>query len=1434
MATPPYAKVLVSVNGAAAVSGGLTVTAGQTIQLSGESTVGWRSQRWEITDAPPGFTLPSGWVAAGDGTFYSLAVAPPAFTMPTLSSTTWGKYAIRLRVNGNPLLVRPDGTRNPAYKTNLTDESTMLSMLSSAGLEGIALGETTQFDAVKGWLGGVQRNFRNLPTVGSGSGIPNDAVAIYSAVADGATDNTSPFGTANTALGSTRRMYLKEGGTYLVNNNLTITCPIEFAPSALISVGAGKTLTITGQVHADDYQKIFAGLGKVVLTANANVSVCWWGADWTNTNDSADAIQNCVNSCLAVTRVLNPTATTPVSVPFPPVAWMPAGLYFISRTIVIAGTSLRYKGSGPLASAFTTRGGQYPTLFCTRDIGGLPRVANLTGSATGNAYNLDFTRSDPVPGSPGEFYAGSPDVNYLIPSHETTLLSGSAIAALTKICNRFVYRIGTSPSETKAITNNGGIRTDGGDTAHALSGWNIYLTAAGKLHIDFNPSAGGALIADSDIVLSTGTKYFVEFNWDSTTGRVNFHVAPFNGDGSLGTVNTKSVTGPTGHILADIYSMTVIGASQSTFPETGKGTPAFGQISEWELRDDTGHGNTVTGRTLGNFAFDSHTISGTHFEVAGPNGELVVFYDRNGNKTFVPIRLGDTEVGNRYGGGIHCTDFGTDTGVYAQLCTNSVWDNIWTLGGTYGVVMNNNCYDSTVSRCRVHTTSLMGIAAINGGNITVDSCEIATSGFATVSYGSSVVWIRNYAQSPYVGNLVNGGATTATVNFVSHASTDEAYQVHEATMLIGGAAVVSALNSVFEAVNSHGNTFMGVYSPTVTYAAGQAVRARADDTEVYVAQATVTGVAPTDTTKWKVITNDLFRLTYPTARLTLLDCNLNDTDNLGCLFRFAMQGAEQDGAVRVVERPRSAIQGNPNFKAPLTNAKNPRAVRDGDQGKEAGVKGLGNGKTAANNLWGLATIYGGTTKTTVTFDTPEPDTNYLIVQPAHGVHAGTPAAGSIAGPFWSAKTINGFDLNIPVDPGSGNSVDEAWMIGRYARLKPPVVTSLSPTHALPTATTTVTATGTDFADGVGAEINGTFVAGTFVSSTSFTFTAPTSAATGDVVVIAKNPDGRKSNFVAFHYDGVPIISSTSPTTLTTAGGTIAVTGQAFLAGMTALYNGASAAVSSITATTANVAIPATTPQGTYNLVLTTTAGAGPAYAFPVTDPVGDGTAYGEAGAYQWYKSDIGVTSSAGVVSAVIDQTGAGRNASAGSTGATLTTTGAGINGKSVFAGSKTASRSLNAPALTGLTAAHIFMIIKPVVDGTAQSMWQAGSDSQLDYWPYLSGTGFTGSGTNTRRTMTSGAGATVTSAAQLVEIVSTGSKYEVRVNGSVVYTTASNTVAWRSAGVILLGGSANPSTGGAAAYTDGLMGEWLVFDHEVTGSGLTNVKAGLTTRWGVP
>jgi len=320
MATPPYAKVLVALNGVPVGSGGITVSGGEVVQLSPESTVDWRLQRWELVDAPPGFSAPAGWSVAGDGSFFSTAVQPPPFTVPSVGATTWGKYAIRLRVNGNPLLLNDDGTRNAAHVAALTDERTMLSLLSSGGVEGIALGEDHQFDTRRGWLGALMRGLRTLAATGGGGGggggstiptpvLPNAVVQVSTSgvitsaplrwdqilaawtINSFAIVQTSPVevGTTITTPGFTATYASTPTSAILTDNNGTAARDVTSTPTSFTSLGTftktANNATVTWTLSAHDatsatmtrtasvswQPRVYWGTGAPGLTSGAQI-----------------------------------------------------------------------------------------------------------------------------------------------------------------------------------------------------------------------------------------------------------------------------------------------------------------------------------------------------------------------------------------------------------------------------------------------------------------------------------------------------------------------------------------------------------------------------------------------------------------------------------------------------------------------------------------------------------------------------------------------------------------------------------------------------------------------------------------------------------------------------------------------------------------------------------------------------------------------------------------------------------------------------------------------------------------------------------------------------------------------------------------------------------------------------------------------------------
>ena len=157
----------------------------------------------------------------------------------------------------------------------------------------------------------------------------------------------------------------------------------------------------------------------------------------------------------------------------------------------------------------------------------------------------------------------------------------------------------------------------------------------------------------------------------------------------------------------------------------------------------------------------------------------------------------------------------------------------------------------------------------------------------------------------------------------------------------------------------------------------------------------------------------------------------------------------------------------------------------------------------------------------------------------------------------------------------------------------PTVTSISPTSGTTAGGTAVSITGTGFLAGATVKLGGTSATGvTVVNSTTITATTPAHAA-GAVNVVVTNSDAQSGTLTnGYTYTSsnpAPTVSSISPTSGTTAGGTaVSITGTGFLAGATVSLGGTAATgVTVVNSTT----ITATTPAhaaGAVNVVVTNT------------------------------------------------------------------------------------------------------------------------------------------------------------------------------------------------------------------------------------------------------
>lgn len=168
-------QVQVSVNSGAWQSGGIiAVPFGATIAVR-NIVPSARSYTWELPDYGPAMAVPANWQSVG-GVYTSYVATPANFTLPASGPNAWGKYPIRLRINGNPLEYESDGSLNPAFQSDWTDEATILSVPSpTLQMPGFCFGEAGQFDSLRSWAGSIMANLRAMDAFAAGIGTTTTA-----------------------------------------------------------------------------------------------------------------------------------------------------------------------------------------------------------------------------------------------------------------------------------------------------------------------------------------------------------------------------------------------------------------------------------------------------------------------------------------------------------------------------------------------------------------------------------------------------------------------------------------------------------------------------------------------------------------------------------------------------------------------------------------------------------------------------------------------------------------------------------------------------------------------------------------------------------------------------------------------------------------------------------------------------------------------------------------------------------------------------------------------------------------------------------------------------------------------------------------------------------------------------------------------------------
>jgi IPT/TIG domain len=216
--------------------------------------------------------------------------------------------------------------------------------------------------------------------------------------------------------------------------------------------------------------------------------------------------------------------------------------------------------------------------------------------------------------------------------------------------------------------------------------------------------------------------------------------------------------------------------------------------------------------------------------------------------------------------------------------------------------------------------------------------------------------------------------------------------------------------------------------------------------------------------------------------------------------------------------------------------------------------------TGTNFVSGATVTFGGTAATSIVVAS---STSITAVTPAHSAGAVTVTA-----------TVNGVGGNL----ASG-----------FTYITPPTVTTVSPNSGAAAGGTPVTITGTNFVSGATVTFGGTAATSVVVvSGTSITAVTPAHA-TGlvTVTVTVSGVSGSLNN--GYTYLG-PTVTSVSPNTGTTAGGTpVTITGTNFVSGATVTFGSGSATSVVVVSATS---ITCVTPSGSAGAVTVTVTESG--------------------------------------------------------------------------------------------------------------------------------------------------------------------------------------------------------------------------------------------------